>query len=108
MVEKHYSGDWAKAKSRDLVRDMIQNILLTFRKPKDLRVLCFPGIDVAEIFEVYDVLGIPRANILGVERERKIAYELESKKLGIQVVNQTLEDYVKEQKDFHFDIISLD
>ena len=48
-MEKHYATDWAKAKSRDLVRDMIQKTVATFRESKDLRVLCFPGIDATEV-----------------------------------------------------------
>jgi len=34
----------------------LQVNLQKFRKPKDLRVLCFPGVDAAEIHEVYDPL----------------------------------------------------
>ena len=73
MTEKRYQSDWAKAKSRDLVKDMIQKTLLKFRKPEELSVLCLPGIDAEEIFQVYDALGIPRKNIVGVERESDIA-----------------------------------
>ena len=68
MTEKRYHDDWAKTKSRDLVRLMIERTLLKFRRPKDIRVLCFPGIDAEEIIQVYDSLGIPRSNVVGVER----------------------------------------
>jgi hypothetical protein len=108
MVEKHYSDDWAKSKSRDLVREMIQKTLLTFRKPKDLKILFFPGIDAIEVFEVYDELGIPRENLIGVERDKNVAQTLEGENLGIQIINQSLEDYVEEQSSFNFDVVSLD
>lgn len=108
MIEKHYDSDWAKAKSRDLLKQMIDKTLLTFRKPSQLKVLCLPGIDAVEIFQVYDQLGIPRENIIGVEREKDIAREIERKKLGIQVVNNTLEDYVNSQEKIDLDIVSLD
>src|SRR3989344_1300766 len=108
MAKKRYSNDWAKSKSRELIKDMVSRTLLTFRKPHDLKVLCFPGIDAQEVFEVYDPLNIPRQNIVGIEREPSIASELERKKLGIQVIRSTLEDYVTNQRDIDFDVISLD
>src|SRR3989338_1368814 len=108
QTQKDYAGDWAKAKSRDLVRDMIQRTLLKFRRPSQLRVLFFPGIDAAEVYQVYDTLGIPRENLFGVEREASVVRELERKNLGIQLVLRSLEDYVSEQDCFDFDVVSLD
>ncbi len=107
-AEKRYEDDWAKAKSRELVRDVIQRTLLTFRKPKDLKVLCFPGIDATEVFQVYDALGIPRQNITGLERDSYVADQLEKKNLGIRVVRKSVEDFVKEAHVIPFEIISLD
>ena len=107
MTEKRYANDWAKAKSRDLVRESIQRNL-HFRKPRDLRVLCFPGYDAAEITEVYDPLGIPRSNIVGVERDAEIAAELRAKNLGITVVEKSIEDYVADEPSLVFDVVSLD
>ncbi len=107
-AEKHYSDDWAKAKSRDLVRDVIKRTLLTFRKPKDLKVLCFPGIDATEVFQVYDALGIPRQNIVGLERDSYVADELEKKNLGIRVVRKSVEDFVEDESSLPFDVVSLD
>ena len=108
MTEKRYQSDWAKAKSRDLVKDMIQKTLLKFRKPEELSVLCLPGIDAEEIFQVYDALGIPRKNIVGVERESDIADALEQKDLGIKLFKGDLEDYINEQPIIDFDVVSLD
>ena len=108
MTEKRYHSDWAKAESRDLVRGMIDRTLLRFRKPYELKVLCFPGIDATEVFQVYDPLGIPRGNIIGVERDPNIADELEQKSLGIQLVKGRLEDYVSQQSSLSLDVVSLD
>ena len=107
-TEKHYDSDWAKSKSRDLVGGTIQDTLLTFRKPQDLRVLCLPGRDAIEIYEIYDPLGIPRENIVGVEMRKDYVKELEAKNLGIQIVPTTLEAYIAGQNSFNFDIVSLD
>ncbi len=107
-MEKRYSTDWAKAKSRDLVKDMIERTLLKFVKPQDMRVLCFPGIDAEEIFRVYDPLGIPRSNIVGVERDAEIADAIESKHLGIKLEKTTLKDYILSKGSFNFDVVSLD
>jgi len=108
MVTKRYEGDWAKSKARTLLRDMIGSTLLTFRKPEDLRVLCFPGIDAVEIHEVYDPLRIPRENIVGIERDPEIAQKIRSRNLGIQLIGQGLEEYVHKEDKFSLDIISLD
>ncbi len=107
QLDKNYGNDWAKSKSRDLVRGMIQRNL-GYKKPQDLKVLCFPGNEAAEVREVYDALGIPRANIVGIERDREVADKIRAQNLGIQVVNQTLEDYVASQATLDFDVMSLD
>ncbi|MBX4195972.1 hypothetical protein KW805_00075 [Candidatus Pacearchaeota archaeon] len=108
MAEKHYDADWAKAKSRGLVKDMIQKTILTFRRPQDLKVLCLPGRDAAEVYEVYDPLGISRYNIIGLERDRSIAEEIEGKGLGIKVINKSLEEYVDKNHISCLDVVSLD
>jgi hypothetical protein len=87
---------------------MVERNLLKFRKPSELRVLCFPGIDAQEIIEVYDPLGIPRQNIVGVERDPKVFRELEKKDLGIRLILETLEDYVQGRSQTNFDVVSLD
>ncbi|GEM_PF-4835784 len=107
-MDKHYTSDPAKSKSRELVKDSIKRTLLTYRKPQDLKVLCFPGIDAQEIIEIYDQLKIPRQNIIGIEREKDIANILVEKNLGIQVIHNSLEDYITQQSSLAFDIISLD
>ena len=108
MSTKHYATDRAKSASRTLVRETIEKTLLTYRNPRDLQVLCFPGIDAQEIFEVYDPLGISRSNIIGIERDPQIASEIEQKKLGITLIKEPLEEYVQRLQHHRFDIISLD
>ena len=108
QLSKRYESDWAKSKARTLLREMIKKHSLDYKKAQNLKVLCFPGIDAAEIFEVYDPLGIRRENIVGVEMVPKIADRLEELNLGIKVVPSTLEDYVNSQPDIDFDVISLD
>ncbi|MEK6898776.1 MAG: hypothetical protein AABW79_01630 [Nanoarchaeota archaeon] len=108
QLQKDYANDPAKAKARDLLRGMVDRTLLRFQKPSDLYVLCFPGIDAAEIHQVYDPLSIPRENITGIERDPRVAQALEDKKLGIRIVNKSIENFVKEQDSFSFDVNSLD
>ncbi len=108
MAEKHYANDYVKAKSRDLVRNMIDSTLLQFRNPSELKVICFPGIDATEIHEVYDPLGIQRYNITGVERDPAVADAILRKGLGITVVRSTIEEYVQKIGKHTFDVISLD
>lgn len=107
QIDKRYGSDPAKAKSRELVRSMIQRNL-GYKKPQDLKVLCFPGNEATEVFQVYDPLGIPRGNIVGLEREKDVAEKIRGQGLGIQIVNQTLEDYVATQGSLDFDVVSLD
>jgi hypothetical protein len=108
QLRKNYGNDSAKSKSRELVRSLINRSLLKFRKPCELKVLCFPGVDAIEIYKVYDSLNIPRRNIIGLEREKEIAKKIQEKDLGIQLIPTSLEGYVDSQDKFNFDIISLD
>jgi hypothetical protein len=104
---KHYNTDEVKAKSRVMLREFITSEL-AYKRPKDIKVLCFPGIDACEIFEVYDPLGIPRKNIVGLEYIPEVAGELEAKQLGIQVIPKSLEEYVLSKHKLDFDVVSLD
>jgi hypothetical protein len=108
MIQKHYNDDWAKSRSRDLVRGMIEDTVLQYRKPSQVTVLCFPGVDATEIEEVYDPLGISRENIIGLERDPEIASEIESRGLGIQVVPEEFGDYVARRNKLQLDVVSLD
>ncbi len=106
-MEKHYAADPVKSKARGLLRDMIAKHL-SFKRPEEIRVLCLPGIDAAEVYEVYDPLGIPRGNIVGIERDSGIAAKIREKGSGIQLVQGSVEDYLAAQKSIEFDVVSLD
>ena len=108
MIRKHYTSDFAKEKSRDKVRQSIEDTILLMKKPKDVKVLCFPGVDAREIIEVYDTLQIPRENIVGLERASKEYEGLKQRDLGIQLLNTSFDEYVSSQKQFNFDVVSLD
>lgn len=109
MTEKHYDTDWAKAKSRDLVGKMLDQTLLTFRKPSQIRVLHFGGVDLAEARQVYLPRGILPKNIVSVEREKDLAEKQRAQGTGIEVVHSTLDEYVANPKiPVDFDVVSLD
>ena len=67
----------------------------------DARVVCFPGAEAREIYEVYDALGIPRQNIIGIERDKSV-YQA----LGIQLWNGEARDFFSQRGEF--DVVSLD
>ena len=108
MIRKHYTSDFAKEKSREKVRQSIEETILIMKKPKDIRILCFPGSDAREVLEVYDTLKIPRENIVGLERAKDEYEVLKQRDLGIQLLNTSFEEYTLSQKQFNFDIVSLD
>lgn len=74
-----------------------------------LKIICFPGREGLEILNVYDPLGIPRRNILGVERDAKTAdaFEHSVAGRGVQIYRGDIGDYVETTQD-HFDIVNLD
>ena len=72
-----------------------------------IRVACFPGHEGLEVLHVYDKLGLPRENIVGLERDPDIAQQIEDLKLGIQVENKTDAGFFEETPD-KFDIVNLD
>ena len=105
-------NDQAKQLSRERLRDFIRKNLLCYRKPKNVRVVCFPGAEkegeeAIEVKEVYDALGIPRKNIVGLEGDPEKAERLRRADLGIKVVNSFDVDFF-EATDQKFDVVSLD
>lgn len=112
IPEKHYNNDPAKAKVHDMLGEMLDTTLLTFRKPSEIKVLHFAGIDAQETKAVYLSRGIPPQNITTLERDPEIAKVQESLGLGIVVINKTIEEYVKEQtsnnRRLDFNVVSLD
>jgi hypothetical protein len=108
MPEKHYEGDWAKSKSRDLLGDMMDTTLLKYLKPSALSCLILPGIDAAEVFQIFKPRSIPMRNITGFEEKHDVADRIETKNLGIILRRQSVEDYFSNEHKFAYDVISLD
>ena len=57
-----------KAENRKLILEWIKS---RFKKSrlKSLRVMCCPGWEALEIYEIWDKLGVPRSNILAITNE---------------------------------------
>ncbi len=108
--EKTYN-DPAKQLARTKLREFIAKHY-SERKIRDLKVLCFPGAEAEgeealEVKEVYDSLGIPRKNIIGLECDRTRAERLRRANLGIEVICEEDWRYLQ-STDKKFDIMSLD
>lgn len=105
-------NDPTKEKARGKQRDFIKRNLLSFKDPKQIRVVCFPGAEVdgeagLEITSIYDPLGIPRSNITGIEADPKKAQRLRESNLGIRVFEGYDLDFFR-QSSRQYDVISLD
>jgi len=108
MAIKHYNNDPAKARSRDMVRGMLENTVLKDKQASEVRVICFPGIDAREVYEVYDEVGISRENITGLEMYGDIAGQIAATCRGINVVNASAENYFEDIDKHRYDVVSLD
>lgn len=76
--------------------------------PKDWQVVFFPGPEVLEL-EVYDRLGIPRENVLGLENHAPSFETLQKRNLGIRLTDEPVDavDFFR-GTDEVFDIVNLD
>jgi tetratricopeptide (TPR) repeat protein len=92
---------------RDRLRDFVRSCF-DAGKLATARVLCFPGREALEIFEVYDALGIPRENIVCLEKQREHFNELKRRNLGVTLRGETLEAFIDTAAGQSFDIVSLD
>ncbi len=87
MVKSY--DDPIKQKAREAQKGFIKRNL-SFVKPKDIRVLCFPGAEqegqvALEVKEIYFELGIPPGNITGLELDRERYERLVRANLGIEL-----------------------
>lgn len=96
-----------KQRSRDKLLNFIRKRLKRI-PPKEMTVFCLPGPEAIEIFKIYDKLGIPRKNIVCVERVKKYYDELVNLNLGVQLHYTTVHEYFKNHKNEKFHIVSLD
>lgn len=76
--------------------------------PKDWQVVFLPGTEGLEI-EVYDRLGIPRENLVGLENDIQRYEKLKKKRLGIRIPDKPMDslDFFLQTND-KFDIVNLD
>lgn len=107
--------DPIKEKSRERSRLFIKKHVLSYKPPRDVRVLCFPGAEqdgqeALEVKSIYDPLGIPRKNILGIEIDRTRYERLCRAGLGIELVHCSDIDLLKDAKarSRTWDVINLD
>ncbi len=89
-MDKSYN-DTVKDITRVKLQNGIRDYILSYRKPKDVRIFCFPGAqkdgEVALELAYYDALGIPRENITGVELDREKYDRLCAAGLGIELIH---------------------
>ena len=105
-------NDPVKQVARNKLCDFIARNLLSSKSPKGITVVCFPGAEykgeeALEVKEVYDHLGIPRKNIVGLEYDPETAQRLREANLGIEVVCADALDFFK-TTNRTFGVISLD
>lgn len=96
----------AKQESRQrLVNFVIRNY--PHKERRGLKVACLPGAQAQDVYRITDVLGVPRENVWGLERDREVYKALESKNLGINLFQGTDKEFFKDT-DKKFDVVSLD
>ena len=106
-----------KKESRKRFKQFIEDKLFSHPtiNPRKVKVLCLPGAEnqeevALELTEVYDPLGIPRQNIIGLERDFDKYNLLKKSNLGINLYNSEDIEYLEKAKYWgeKFDIVSLD
>ena len=112
MAHKSYAIDPAKEKSRMLLKDILENTLLKFMRPQDIKVLHLPGPDGMEYLQVYGPLGIPPENVIGIERNSALAEMARLNNPGTQVICTSLRDFTDEPQNFNvpskYQVVSID
>ena len=76
-----------KRRVRSMLRKFVKKTILRHHSPKEVRVLCLPGPEAIEIFQIWDRLGVPRENVVAFERDPGAYRALVEKDLGITVFN---------------------
>jgi hypothetical protein len=113
MAKKEsYANDPAKQLWREKIVEFIKDNYSS-SELKNAKVLCLPGPEMLEVFEVYDQLGIKRKNIFGVEEDKLALAEInrlnDTLEKKIHVVPESVMDLINKTKPgIHFDIVSLD
>ncbi len=114
-IKKSFSNDPSKHLWRQKIIDFVRKHY-SEKQIRNLKVLCLPGPEMLEVFEIYDELGVKRKNIVGLEKNLA-EYE------ALADLNESLDDNITveytgaleyltrepgELQDNPFDIISLD
>ncbi len=111
--------DPVKSKYRQRLRTFVERHLRQQLKKdksrKQIKVACLPGAENdgeegIEIYEIWDRLGIPRANILGFEKDPVRWKRLKKANLGIELTKSPEYDYdfFAANPERTFDVIHLD
>lgn len=105
MPKTNFGYESKRQSRQKLINFVIRNYPKNERR--DLKMVCFPGAEARDVYEVSDTLKIPRGNVWGLEVDKDIFKTLESKRLGINLVNRRDNEFFKDA-DERFDIVSLD
>jgi len=99
-----------KRRWRKRLRRFLRHTVLKYKEPEDVNVLCLAGAEALEVFQVYDMLDIPRENIYTAEIDKRAFEELKAKDLGIKVfpIDISLIIHASFWAGMKWDVISLD
>jgi hypothetical protein len=78
------------------------------RERSTLQVLCLPGPEALEIFDVYDKVGVPRSNVVCLEKDAEALSALKKLRLGCEVSGESLSEFIDRPQERRFHVISLD
>ena len=108
---KSFKTDSAKQLWRERIIDFVRKHYSP-AQVKNLSVLCLAGKEMHEVFEVYDVLGVKRRNIVSLEemaKEYKAQQRLNTTlDQPITVIHSPVTAYLNRAQSQRFDIVSLD
>ena len=99
-----------KRRIRKYWRDFVRKTVLKYYRPREVRVICLPGPEALEVFQVWDRLGVPRENIWAFERDPEAYRALKEKELGVRLFNMDVNEFFmeKEPDEGPFHVINLD
>ncbi len=103
---KNYASDPAKRRSRSKLRGFIEDTLLQRLEPEEVSVLHLPGPNSLEYQHVYEPLGI--RDVVGVEKNADAAATAHEATPAVDVRHQTLFDFIRDEPESKYNVISLD
>jgi len=78
-----------KAANRELIKNWVQKNF-TPKRLKNARVLCLPGGECLEIYQIWDKLGVKRKNIYAVTNDPEQARQIRQGARGVNVILEDL------------------